>query len=76
MPRKIRQLIADLRAAGFEQLPGRGKGDHAVWRHPLAPAHQLTIDGQPGDDVQHYQERQVRAAIIAVREAEQSQRED
>lgn len=69
MPRKIRQLLADLRRAGFEELPGRGKGDHAVWRHHLAPRHQLTVDGRPGDDAKPYQEKQLRAALAAAEAA-------
>lgn len=69
MPRKLRQLLCELRDAGFDELPGRGKGDHAAWRHPLAPRHKLTIDGRPGDDAKPYQERQVRAAIAAAEAA-------
>jgi predicted RNA binding protein YcfA (HicA-like mRNA interferase family) len=74
MPRKLRDWLRDLRRAGFEELPGRGKGDHAVWAHPLALEHQLTIDGQPGDDAKHYQEKQLRAALAAV-EARRAGRE-
>ncbi len=69
MPRKLRDLFKDMRKAGFDELPGRGKGDHAVWRHPLAPRHKLTLDGRPGDDAKPYQERQVRAAIAAAAQA-------
>jgi len=69
MPRKLRQLLRELRDAGFAELPGRGKGDHAAWRHPLAPRNKLTIDGRPGDDAQPYQEKQVRAAIAAAEAA-------
>jgi predicted RNA binding protein YcfA (HicA-like mRNA interferase family) len=76
MPRKLRQIIAELRAAGFDLLPGRGKGDHAVWRHPLVPENQLTIDGQPGDDARHYQEKQAREAIAAAKAAEATQGKD
>jgi predicted RNA binding protein YcfA (HicA-like mRNA interferase family) len=70
MPRKLRDLLRDLRRSGFEELPGRGKGDHAVWRHPSAPMNQLTIDGRPGDDAKPYQEKQLRAALEAVEAAE------
>ena len=76
MPRKLRTLIAELRAAGFRELPGRGKGDHAVWAHPLAPMNQLTIDGQPGDDAKRYQEKQAREALAAVRAAERDAGKD
>ena len=37
MPQKVRQLLADLRRAGYEELPRRGKGSHRVWAHPLVP---------------------------------------
>lgn len=76
MPRKLRDLIRDMRAAGFRELPGRGKGDHAVWAHPLAPSNQLTVDGQPGDDARRYQERQLRAALAAVAAARAAQGKD
>jgi predicted RNA binding protein YcfA (HicA-like mRNA interferase family) len=33
MPRKIRQLIADLEGAGFTPVSG-GKGSHCKFRHP------------------------------------------
>ncbi len=66
MPRKIRQMLADLRRAGFEQLPGRGKGSHTVWSHPAVPDLQPTVAGQEGDDAKPYQEREVRAALAAL----------
>lgn len=72
MPRKLRQLLRELRDAGFAELAERGKGDHAAWRHPLAPRHKLTLDGRPGDDAKPYQEKQVRAAIAAVEAAQQA----
>lgn len=72
MPRKLREILRELRDAGFTEFPGRGKGDHAVWKHPLAPRNRLTIDGQPGDDAKPYQEKQVRAAIAAVEAAQQA----
>ena len=67
MPRKIRQLKADLRRAGYELLPGRGKGDHTAWRHPVLGGRPLTLDGQDGDDAKRYQEQDVRRAVAAVR---------
>lgn len=72
MPRKLRDLFKAMRQAGFDELPGRGKGDHAVWRHPLAPLNQLTIDGRPGDDAKPYQERQLQAALAAVEAAREA----
>jgi predicted RNA binding protein YcfA (HicA-like mRNA interferase family) len=61
MPRKIRQLIADLETAGFQQVPG-GKGSHRKFRHPrLSGA--VILSGREGDDARHYQEKQVRNAV-------------
>jgi predicted RNA binding protein YcfA (HicA-like mRNA interferase family) len=61
VPRKIRQLVADLEHAGFVLVPG-GKGSHRTFRHPKVPG-SLILSGQSGDDARHYQEKQVRNAI-------------
>ena len=61
MPRKIRQVIADLETAGFVQVPG-GKGSHRKFRHPKF-AGAVILSGRDGDDAHHYQEKQVRHAI-------------
>jgi predicted RNA binding protein YcfA (HicA-like mRNA interferase family) len=66
MPRKIRQLEADLRKEGFTRQPG--KGSHRRWMHPFYPGH-VAISGNEGDDAKPYQERKVRDAIETVREA-------
>lgn len=60
MPRKIRQLIADLEAAGF--VNRGGKGSHRNFSHPkvLAP---VTISGKLGDDAKQYLEAAVKKAI-------------
>jgi predicted RNA binding protein YcfA (HicA-like mRNA interferase family) len=61
MPRKIRQLVSDLQAAGFVLVPG-GKGSHRKFRHDrLSGA--VILSGNDGDDAHHYQEKQVRNAI-------------
>jgi predicted RNA binding protein YcfA (HicA-like mRNA interferase family) len=68
MPRKIRELIRDLRDAGFQPLPGdRGKGDHTLYQHSDREEITVTLDGKPGDDAKHYQEKDVREAIKRVR---------
>ena len=59
MPRKVRQLIADLEKAGF--VNRGGKGSHPNYIHPTGA--RVTISGQPGYDVHPYQERQVRRQI-------------
>ena len=60
MPRKIRDLVTDLEAAGF--IPRSGKGSHRNFTH--AKVRKLvTIAGKLGDDAKAYQERAVKAAI-------------
>jgi predicted RNA binding protein YcfA (HicA-like mRNA interferase family) len=61
MPRKLRQLIADLETAGFERTVG-GKGSHRKFRHARF-AGSVILSGRDGDDAQHYQEKQIRHAI-------------
>ena len=60
MPRKIRELIRDLEAAGFVNRGGRG--DHSNFVHPEV-AKPVTVSGKPGEDAKHYQEKAGRAAI-------------
>jgi len=60
MPRKIRDLIADLESAGF--VNRGGKGSHRNFSHPKL-AKPITISGNPGDDARKYQEKAVRQAI-------------
>ena len=59
MPRKIRELIADLERAGF--IDRGGKGSHRNFQHPRGG--RVTISGKPGDDAKPYQERVVWRAI-------------
>lgn len=73
MPRKIRQLKADLRRADYQLLPGRGKGDLTAWRHPLVGGRPVILDGQDGDDAKRYQEQDVRQAVLAARRAMEGQ---
>jgi len=68
MPRKkVRELIHDLRAAGFYEIPGGGKGAHRKFTHARY-AGAVTLSGQTGDDAKPYQERQVRQAIEQVKQ--------
>ncbi|PAW66458.1 MAG: hypothetical protein B9S38_13620 [Verrucomicrobiia bacterium Tous-C4TDCM] len=60
MPRKIRQLIADLEKAGF--VNRGGKGSHRNFLH-LASNQRITLSGQEGADAQPYQEKEVRVKI-------------
>jgi len=59
MPRKVRQLIADLERAGF--VNRGGKGSHRNFVHPKGV--RATVSGHPGHDAKHYQEREVRRRI-------------
>jgi predicted RNA binding protein YcfA (HicA-like mRNA interferase family) len=63
VPRKIRQLIAELEQAGF--VNRGGKGSHRNFNHP--DGWRLTLAGASGDDAKVYQERDVRRAIDAVK---------
>ena len=65
MPRKIRQLVADLESAGFVRVPG-GKGSHRKFRHVKFRGFVL-ISGHEGDDARHYQEKQVRNALRQIK---------
>lgn len=72
MPRKIRQLRAELARHGFVKERGRGKGSHTYWTHPLLP-HPVVLSGHDGDDADHYQERAVRDALRDLEAAEKRQ---
>lgn len=58
MPRKIRQLLADLRKAGFPKV-------HQVGSHRKYEKNGVTVivSGGEGDDAKAYQEKAVRDAI-------------
>lgn len=64
MPRKIRQLKADLRKAGAYQVSQ--EGSHGKWRHPLIPTMTLILSGHDGDDAKPYQEKTVRDMIKRI----------
>ena len=59
MPRKVRQLVAELERAGF--VNRGGKGSHRNYVHPRGQ--RVTVSGGLGDDALPYQERQVRRGI-------------
>jgi len=60
MPRKIRELVADLEGGGF--VNRGGKGNHRNFVHPnvLKP---VTLSGNLDDDAKRYQEKAAKAAI-------------
>ncbi len=76
MPRKLRQLRSDLRQAGFTSRPGRGKGSHTYWEHPLVPGEEVTLAGKDGNDAKPYQEKDVRDALAALGAAQAAQEAD
>lgn len=59
MPRKVRDLVRDLRRAGF--VARGGKGSHRNFWHPCGAS--MTVSGKLGDDALPYQERGVASAI-------------
>jgi predicted RNase H-like HicB family nuclease/predicted RNA binding protein YcfA (HicA-like mRNA interferase family) len=66
MPRKPRQLRAELRRAGF--LVIRQEGSHETWEHPSHTDSWFTLAGSDGEDAKPYQERQVRDALESLRQ--------
>ncbi len=71
MPRKLRELRADLRRAGF--YLHRTRGSHTMWKHSLVPGISANLAGKDGADARAYQEDEVRRALRAVREAQRRQ---
>lgn len=69
MPRKGRQLKADLRGAGF--APVRQTGSHVTWQHGRYPDITITLAIGDGEDADPYEERLVSRAIAKVRAREQ-----
>lgn len=65
MPQKIRDLLNNLKRAGFMEVAGAGKGSHRKFVHPKYPG-AVTVSGHFGDDAKRYQERDVARAIEMV----------
>ncbi|MHC5830775.1 MAG: type II toxin-antitoxin system HicA family toxin, partial [Nostoc sp.] len=70
MPKKIRELKAMLLKAGF--IYRSGKGSHTVWSHPLL-FYSLTLSGKDGADADRYQEKDVRNALIEIKQPEEEE---
>jgi predicted RNA binding protein YcfA (HicA-like mRNA interferase family) len=62
MPKKIRELKSMLLQAGFELMPRRGKGSHAIYQYPGTTI-RVNLPGKDGTDAKSYLEKQVRVAI-------------
>jgi predicted RNA binding protein YcfA (HicA-like mRNA interferase family) len=67
VPRKIRQLIKELKKAGFEQVSGAGKGSHRKFVQGRFSG-AVTLSGKEGADAKHYQEREVQNAIEQIKQ--------
>jgi predicted RNA binding protein YcfA (HicA-like mRNA interferase family) len=65
MPKKIRELIQDLKNAQFYEIAG-GKGSHRKFTH-LKYAGAVTLSGNLGHDAKPYQEKAVIKAIESVK---------
>ncbi|NJR55982.1 MAG: type II toxin-antitoxin system HicA family toxin [Acaryochloris sp. CRU_2_0] len=60
MPKKIRDIKAILKEAGFVSRPG--KGSHSNWKHPQLPQ-VITVARKDGADALLYPERKVLKAL-------------
>ena len=60
MPRKIRDLIKDVRKAGFINRGGKGSHKNFVYPKVIKP---ITISGKASVDAKVYQEKAVKKAI-------------
>lgn len=65
MPRKIRELVADLEKAGWLRVGG-GKGSHRKFAHAQTKR-KIILSGSSGADAHPYQERLVKQALVEVR---------
>jgi predicted RNA binding protein YcfA (HicA-like mRNA interferase family) len=65
LPKKIRELKAMLKKAGFSEHSG--KGSHTKWLHSLYPG-RVTLSGKDGDDAKPYQEKEVKQAIKLIKQ--------
>jgi predicted RNA binding protein YcfA (HicA-like mRNA interferase family) len=65
MPKKIRELKAMLRQAGWIQVEG-GKGSHTKWAHARLQR-RITLSGKDGEDAKPYQQRDVNLGVSEAR---------
>ncbi|MDA3874806.1 MAG: type II toxin-antitoxin system HicA family toxin [Kiritimatiellae bacterium] len=62
MPKKVRELLSELKRAGF--VDRGGKGSHRNFTHPKGL--KITISGKASQDAKRYQEREVEKALQEV----------
>jgi len=72
VPKKIRQLIQDLKKAGY--VDRGGKGSHRNFTLEGLPT--VTLSGKTGDDAKRYQKRSVFTAVDAAEEQEKASEEE
>jgi predicted RNA binding protein YcfA (HicA-like mRNA interferase family) len=75
MPKKIRELKAMVAKIGYVLQPGRGKGSHTYWKHPLLTEEPLTIPGKDGDDAPLYLEKNIQRVLKRLEEFESDEGE-
>ena len=63
IPKKIRELIGDLKKAGFVDRGGKGSLPNFV--HPAGKI--VVLSGSPSKEAKRYQEKQVREGIEEVK---------
>lgn len=68
MPRKLRELRADLQRNGWRI--DRQTGSHQIWEHPLVPNVEINLAGSDGTDAHRYQERDVSSGVRLARAAQ------
>ena len=68
MPRKVRQLKADLRKAGAVQISQ--EGSHTKWKHSLVSM-TIILSGHDGDDAKPYQEKTVKGMLRQIAKAKE-----
>jgi len=71
MPKKIGELKAMLRKAGFACR--RVRGSHERWIHEALPELPVTIAGKDSQDAKPYLEKLVRVALQALKDKEQEE---
>ena len=64
MPRKIRELVAELERAGWLHTGG-GKGSHRKFAHP-GSRRKIVLSGANGADAHPYQEKLVKQGLMEV----------
>jgi predicted RNA binding protein YcfA (HicA-like mRNA interferase family) len=72
VPRKLQELKAELRRAGFVKV--RARGSHERWTHPDDPGIKITLAGADGDDAKPYQEDDVAEALLKLDQLPEAQR--